>query len=136
MESIQRLCTIYFSYIQPRITQIGTDENDRQKYFLVVFVTLCEKQSQSGRWNRPYIWNMNVNGVAMKLSFVADGEFRWRFSKEDLARLQVLQEEIQAKYAGQLVEAGFFRRVIIRWQISVEMKRERLKLEPSPYSLY
>jgi hypothetical protein len=37
-----------------------------------------------------------------------------------------------AAFAG----AGFYRRLVLRWRIAAEFRRERQQIEPSPYSLY
>ena len=72
----------------------------------------------------------------MKSHIVADGEFRLRQSKEFQARLRELRESIRARHAADLAEAGFFRRLFLRWRIAMELRRERRKIEPSPQSLY
>ena len=73
---------------------------------------------------------------SMESNIVADGESRLLQTPEHQARLRKLRESVHAKYAGKLSEAGFLRRLILRWQIAVEFRRERRKIEPSPYSLY
>jgi hypothetical protein len=72
----------------------------------------------------------------MKSRIVADGEMRLRQSKEFQARLRELRASIRARHATELAEAGFFRRLVLRWYIAMEFRRERRKIEPSPQSLY
>ena len=72
----------------------------------------------------------------MKPRFVADGESRLRRSPEFQARLRDLLESIQARHAAELAPAGFFQRLLLRWRIAAEFRRERRKIEPSPGSLY
>ncbi len=72
----------------------------------------------------------------MKPRIVADGEARLRRSPECHARFRELRESIRARYATELAEAGLFRRLILHCRIAAEFRRERLKIEPSPSSLY
>jgi hypothetical protein len=71
----------------------------------------------------------------MKSSLVADGLARRYQSGEVQLRLQQLRQEIDARYAGALAEAGFVRRFILRWRMTVEFRRERWKIV-APHSLY
>jgi hypothetical protein len=73
---------------------------------------------------------------SMESNIVADGESRLLQTPEFQARLRELRESVHARYAAKLSAAGFLRRLILRWQIAVEFRRERRKIEPSPYSLY
>lgn len=41
-----------------------------------------------------------------------------------------------ARHAAELAEAGFFQRLLLRWRIAREFRRERRKIEPSAGSLY
>ena len=72
----------------------------------------------------------------MKPRFVADGESRLRRSPEFQARLRALRDTIRARHAAELAETGVFRRLVLRWRIAAEFRRERRKIEPSPGSLY
>jgi len=72
----------------------------------------------------------------MKSGIVEDGESRLRSSPEFQARLRALRESVRARNAAELTGAGFFRRLMLRWQIAAEYRRERRKIEPSPHSLY
>ena len=72
----------------------------------------------------------------MKDHIVADGAQRLRASQEFQARLQELQKHIRARHVHELKEAGFFRRLVLRWHIAWEYRRERRKIVPSAYSLY
>jgi len=72
----------------------------------------------------------------MKPHIVADGERRLRHSPELKVRLHALREAIQARHAGELAAAGLFGRLVLRWQMAAEYRRERRKLEPTPGSLY
>ena len=72
----------------------------------------------------------------MKSRIVTDGEIRLRESPEFQARLRELRESIRARHADELAKAGFFGRIVLRWHIAAEFRRERRKIEPSPQSLY
>lgn len=73
---------------------------------------------------------------AMKPRFVADGGWRLRQSPEFQARLRELRESVRARHAAELAKAGLFRRLVLRWRIASEFRRERRKIEPSLKSLY
>ena len=72
----------------------------------------------------------------MKLQIVADGARRLRRSPELKARLHELREAIRARHSGELAGAGLFDRLVLRWRMAAEYRRERRKLEPAPGSLY
>jgi hypothetical protein len=72
----------------------------------------------------------------MKPRFVADGASRLQDSPEFQARLRELRDSIRARHAAELEEAGFFRKLVLRWRMAAEFRRERRKIEPSPGSLY
>lgn len=72
----------------------------------------------------------------MKSRIVADGRKRLYRSPEFQARLRELQRSIQSRYAAELVKAGFIRRCVLRWRMSVEYRHERQKLIPSADSLF
>jgi hypothetical protein len=50
--------------------------------------------------------------------------------------MQKLRENVQARYAEEFKAAGFFRRLLLRWRIAAEFKKERQKIGPSRYALY
>jgi hypothetical protein len=68
--------------------------------------------------------------------FVEDGPPRLYDSPEFQARLQALKAQVRARYATEWAKAGLWRRLILRWRIAAEFRKEREKLEPSPESLY
>ena len=72
----------------------------------------------------------------MKSRRVTDGEMRLRESPEFQARLRELKESIRARHAEAFAKAGLVRRMFLRWQMAVEFRRERRKIEPSAHSLY
>lgn len=72
----------------------------------------------------------------MNPHIVADGKRRLDRDPKNQARLQELHDSIAARYAGELANAGFFQRLILRRRIAAEFRRERRRLEPSPGSLY
>jgi hypothetical protein len=72
----------------------------------------------------------------MTSRIVADGEIRFRRSKEFQTRLRELRESIRARHAAEYVGAGFFRSLVVDWRIAAEFRRARKKMEPSPHSLY
>lgn len=72
----------------------------------------------------------------MKTRIVADGEARRRQSPEFQARLRELRSSIEARHAADHAAAGFFRRMVIRWRIAMEFRRERRAIGPSRDSLY
>ena len=72
----------------------------------------------------------------MNPQFVVDGDQRLRRSAGFQARLRELRESIQARHAAAFAQAGFFQRLLLRWRIAAEFRRESRKIEPSPGSLY
>ena len=50
-----------------------------------------------------------------------------RSGPEFRARVHELHESIKARYATELAEAGFFRRMILRYRIAAEFNREMTK---------
>ena len=72
----------------------------------------------------------------MKHQIVSDGARRLRSSPEFQARLRELRDSIRARHSAELAEAGFFQRLVLRWRMAAEYRRERRKIEPSAYSLY
>ena len=72
----------------------------------------------------------------MKPHIVEDGELRLRESPEFRARLRDLRESIRGRRAREYKEAGFFRRLVLQWQMAAEFRRERRQIEPSPQALY
>jgi len=51
-------------------------------------------------------------------------------SPEFQARLRALRESIHRRHAAELSNAGFFRRLVIRWRITCEYHRERRTIVP------
>ncbi|MBX3437636.1 MAG: hypothetical protein KF861_09110 [Planctomycetaceae bacterium] len=72
----------------------------------------------------------------MHARFLPDGESRRRQSQEFRDCVADLRASIQARYAAELVEAGFLRRLILRWKVAAEFRKERKKLELPPQTLY
>lgn len=72
----------------------------------------------------------------MKPHIVADGNLRLRQDKKFQAQLQELSNSIRARHAAELAKVGFFRRLVLRWRIAAEVRKEQRKLEPSHHSLY
>ena len=72
----------------------------------------------------------------MKHQIVSGGADRLQRSPEFQARLRELRQAIEARHAAGLAQAGVFRRLILRWQMAVEYRRERRTLVPSAHSLY
>jgi hypothetical protein len=72
----------------------------------------------------------------MKSHIVADGESRLRQDEEFQARQRELRESIRARHAAELAGAGFLRRLVLRWRMAAEYRRERRQLAPSKHSLY
>jgi hypothetical protein len=68
-------------------------------------------------------------GITMP-RFVADGNERLRQSPEFQARLRQLQETVRARHAAEFAEAGFLRRIVLRWRIAAEFRAERRKIAP------
>jgi hypothetical protein len=67
---------------------------------------------------------------------IADGPWKLRKNPDFHARLRELRASIQARHAAEMAKAGFFGRLILRWQIAAEYRRERRKIVPSPHSLF
>ena len=72
----------------------------------------------------------------MKQRIIANGYSRLRNHPEFQSRLRQLQADICGRHASELASAGFFRRLVLRWQMWLEFRRERRKFVPSPGSLY
>lgn len=72
----------------------------------------------------------------MKPNIVADGRWMHEFSPGTQKKLRELRERIEAQYAEELSSAGLFRYLTLKWQISVEYRRERRKLLPSSQALF
>ncbi len=51
-------------------------------------------------------------------------------------RLQELHATIEAQYTAELAEAGFIRRLLLRWRIATEYRQKRRELVPSRESLF
>ena len=72
----------------------------------------------------------------MNPQIVADGERRLRHGVHRKLQLQELCDSIKAKHASESAKAGLMQRLVLRWRMAVELRRERRKLEPTPGSLY
>lgn len=76
----------------------------------------------------------------MNTRIVSNGRSRLHRDKEFQAgvqaRLQELRATIEARHAAELAKAGFFGRLLVRWRIAAEFRRERCKVVPSRESLY
>lgn len=72
----------------------------------------------------------------MNSNIVADGRKRLDRSPEFQARLRELEKSIQSRYASELAKADCVHRVVLRWRMFIEYRRERRKLAPSPDSLF
>lgn len=72
----------------------------------------------------------------MKECIAADGPERFAKSAGYLARRAEVQEAVEAKYAAQLAEAGFFRRLLLRHAQRRELRRALSKIAPSAESCW
>jgi len=72
----------------------------------------------------------------MKQPIVFDGARRLRHSPELQVRLRELRESVRARHAAQMAEASLCRRLLLRWQMAAEYRRERRKIVPSDHALY
>jgi hypothetical protein len=72
----------------------------------------------------------------MKHRIVADGKIRLHRDADYQARLRQLQDSVWERHADEFDRAGFFRRLILRWQIWREFRQERRKMVPSAGALY
>jgi len=72
----------------------------------------------------------------MKHRIVEDGADRLHGSAEFQARLRQLQDSVWERHAGEFARAGFFRRLILRWQIWREFRQERRKMGPSARAMF
>jgi len=73
-----------------------------------------------------------IAGV-MDWRIVADGKKRLAATPEQQERLRVLREKIRERYARELAEAGFFGRLLLRWRMEREIRRET---QPSARALF
>jgi hypothetical protein len=72
----------------------------------------------------------------MTSRIVADGEARLHSSPEFQARLRALRESIRSRHATEYETASFLGRLALRWRMTIEYRRERRRIVPSPQSLY
>jgi hypothetical protein len=72
----------------------------------------------------------------MKPRFITGGKWKLRGSPEFQKRLRELRESVRTRHAADWKRAGFFRRIILRWRIASEFRRERRRIEPSRGALY
>lgn len=72
----------------------------------------------------------------MHFKFVAEGREHLIRSPEFQSRLRELHASIRARHATALAEAGFLRRLMLRWSIAMEFRTERRRLEPPWHALY
>ena len=72
----------------------------------------------------------------MILPITADGSGRVVRNPAMQARLRELTESIQTSHAAELAKAGFFRRILLRWRMAAEYRKEKRRMLPSPQSLY
>jgi hypothetical protein len=72
----------------------------------------------------------------MKNSIVADGPLRFSVSEEYQMRRRELQQTVAARYAARYADAGFFRRLLIRYLRYREFRQELRKITPSPQSCW
>ena len=76
-----------------------------------------------------------IEGIHMS-HIVADGRVKLNQNEGYRSRLRELHESIRANYAVDFAEAGFFRRLVLRWRIAAEYRQERRRTKPSPQSLF
>ena len=69
-------------------------------------------------------------------SIVADGPLRLAASEEYQARRREVRQTVAARYAAQFADAGFFRRLFIRYMRFREYQRELRKITPSCQSCW
>jgi hypothetical protein len=69
----------------------------------------------------------------MNWRIVADGKKRLGATPEQQERLRALREAIRERYAREMAEAGFFRRLRLRWRMWREFRREA---QPAPGALF
>jgi len=74
--------------------------------------------------------------IAMKNSIVEDGPQRFAGSEEYQARRRELEQSVEARYAVRIAEAGFSRRLFLRYLRHREFRHELRKITPSPHSLW
>lgn len=72
----------------------------------------------------------------MKNHLLADGEARLLASQGYKSRLRELREAIEARHADEMKRCGPIQRFLIRRRIEEEFRREKMRIQPSKYSLY
>ena len=72
----------------------------------------------------------------MKSGIVAEGRSLLLGNEHFQSRLHALREAIQREHAGELDNAGFLLRILIRRRIAREFKRKRTAIDPSLGSLF
>jgi len=69
----------------------------------------------------------------MNWRIVADGKTRLAATPEQQERLRALREAVRKRYAREMAEAGFFWRLLLRWRMEREFRREA---QPAPGALF
>jgi hypothetical protein len=72
----------------------------------------------------------------MEHRIVEDGASRLHGDADFQARLRRLHDSVWERHVGEFARAGFFRRLILRWQIWREFRQERRKMVPSAGAMY
>ncbi len=72
----------------------------------------------------------------MTAKFVSDGPARFENSKEFQARCRELRAQVHLQFAGAFVAAGFFRRIVLRWQRHRAYQQAVAEVTPSDQCLW
>lgn len=72
----------------------------------------------------------------MSNAIVADGPMRFAKTEAYRARVRAVEQAVAARYATRLAEAGFLRRLLIRYMRYRELRRELTRITPSPLSCW
>jgi hypothetical protein len=72
----------------------------------------------------------------MEQRIIADGENICRNSPKLKEKLEALRASVKARYAERLSSANLLQRLLLRWRIEMEYRRERRSIVPSSAALY
>jgi hypothetical protein len=72
----------------------------------------------------------------MTTGIVSDGPFRFLSSESFQAQRRELRVQVRLEFAVKLADAGFFRRLIVRYQMHRAFQRAKADITPSSQALW
>ena len=71
----------------------------------------------------------------MKCSIIPDGPDRMVRHPEHKLRVNELRQSIETKYADEMASVRGFQKLLLKWKMKAEFRRELRKIEPSARAL-